>query len=262
MTDPDDIPTAAAQADQAPDALASGSLRFDRASTAERVADTLGDLISRGELPPGAQLREQQLVNAFDVSRNTLREAFRLLAREGLVTHHMHRGVAVAELDDAAVHDIFRTREPLELMGIEYSAHAPRAALAQLVELCDAAEEAAAEDDWKRVATLNIAFHQHIADFIGSERIGTFFRRIGAELRLAFAMVEHQPPFLRPFIARNHALAALLVEGDRASAATELKAYLAEAERLIRGGIADRFAHPDARDGDPAHSGRRRTAER
>jgi DNA-binding GntR family transcriptional regulator len=189
------------------------------------------------ELPAGAQLREQQLVNALTVSRNTLREAFRLLAREGLVTHHMHRGVAVRELDEADVHDIFRTREPLEIMGIEDSAQAPREALAKLSDLAAEAERAAEAADWKKVSTLNIAFHQQIVDFIGSERISAFFRRIGAELRLAFAAVEHQPALLRPFIPRNQALAELLLQSDRVTATAELRSYLPEAERMIRGGI-------------------------
>ena len=70
-------------------------MRIDRSSTAERVADVLRELIIRGDLPAGTPLREQQLVGSLDVSRNTLREAFRLLGRERLVDYTLHRGVAV-----------------------------------------------------------------------------------------------------------------------------------------------------------------------
>ena len=104
-------------------------LRFDRSSTAERVADVLRELIISGDLPPGTPLREQQLVASLEVSRNTIREAFRLLGRERLVVYQLHRGVAVRQLDEHDVHDIYRTRRPLELMAIEYSAEAPPAAL-------------------------------------------------------------------------------------------------------------------------------------
>jgi DNA-binding GntR family transcriptional regulator len=213
------------------------SIHIDRSSTAERVADALRELIIRGDLPPGTALREQQLVTSLDVSRNTLREAFRLLGRERLVVYNLHRGVAVRELDEHDVQDLYRTREPLELMAIEYSADAPRERVEELLDLVTDAERAAGERNWKLVGTLNIDFHQRLVDLIGSERISAFFRVIDAELRLAFAMVEDAPRFFQPFIPRNRAIGELLLAGDRATAAAELKAYLAEAERLIRSGL-------------------------
>src|SRR5262249_56792864 len=130
---------------------AAAGLRFDRSSPAERVADVLRELIISGDLLPGTPLREQQLVTSFEVSRNTIREAFRLLGRERLVVYHLHRGVAVRQLDEHDVHDIYRTRRPLELMAIEYSADAPRETLVELVELVEQAEAAAAAGDWKQV---------------------------------------------------------------------------------------------------------------
>jgi DNA-binding GntR family transcriptional regulator len=221
--------------------------RVDRSSTAERVADILRQLIIEGDLAPGTQLREHELVGFLDVSRNTLREAFRLLSRERLVTYHLHRGVAVREVDASDVRDLYRTRAPIELMAIDYSAHAPRGALEELLTLVEEAEEAAAEDDWKRVATLNIVFHQRLVELIQSERITTFFRTIDAELRLAFAAVKHAPDFFRPFIPRNRAIAELLLAGDRPAAVAELKEYLAEAEILIQAGL--RNVGPDRSDG-------------
>jgi len=214
------------------------SVRIDRSSTAERVADALRDLITRGDLPAGTALREQKLVGSLDVSRNTLREAFRLLGRERLVDYTLHRGVAVRELDEADVHDIYRTREPLELMAVEYSAQAPRESIEALLGLVEAAEQAVADENWKEVATLNIVFHQRLVELIGSERISNFFRVIDAELRLAFAKVEHAPDFFRPFVPRNRAIAELLLAGDRKAAAAELRAYLAEAERMIGAGVS------------------------
>jgi DNA-binding GntR family transcriptional regulator len=214
------------------------SLRIDRSSTAERVADVLRELIMQGDLPPGTPLREQQLVGSFDVSRNTIREAFRLLSRERLVVYHMHRGVAVRQLDADDIRDIYRTRRSLELAAIEHSANAPRDALVELLSLAEEAEQASRVDDWKRVATLNIVFHQRLVELIGSVRISAFFRVVDAELRLAFAMVEHVAAFFQPFIARNRRLADLLIAGDRATAAQELEAYLDEAERMISQSIA------------------------
>jgi DNA-binding GntR family transcriptional regulator len=207
--------------------------QLDRSSMAERVADLLRELIMQGDLPPGTPLREHDLVGELEVSRNTLREAFRLLSRERLVVYHIHRGVAVRQLTDGDVHDVYRTRAPLELMAIEYSATAEPGALAELDALAKEGEAAAAAADWKRVATGNIHFHQALVDMIGSERISSFFRSINAELRLAFGMVDDQAQFHSPFVPRNRRIAELLLRGDRVTAAQELREYLDEAERLI-----------------------------
>ncbi|WP_157769248.1 GntR family transcriptional regulator, partial [Pseudomonas syringae group genomosp. 3] len=62
---------------------------------------TLGETITReirrmlveGELVPGQRLSEAALAENLDISRNTLREAFRVLTREGLLKHEPNRGV-------------------------------------------------------------------------------------------------------------------------------------------------------------------------
>ena len=60
------------------------------------LVNRLTDRLIAGELRPGERLSETALAKEFDVSRNTLREAFRVLGEQGLVTHIPHRGVSVA----------------------------------------------------------------------------------------------------------------------------------------------------------------------
>ncbi|MFC7099403.1 GntR family transcriptional regulator [Nonomuraea rubra] len=66
--------------------------RLGRSSTAERVADILRDRISEGFFQPGQRLSEESISEALGVSRNTLREAFRLLGHERLLDHRLNRG--------------------------------------------------------------------------------------------------------------------------------------------------------------------------
>ena len=66
-----------------------------RASTAGRVAEILRSHVTEGRLPPGTRLSEEDIGAALGVSRNTLREAFRLLAHERLLVHEFNRGVFV-----------------------------------------------------------------------------------------------------------------------------------------------------------------------
>ncbi len=54
-------------------------------SRAELATFTLRELITAGELTPGMRLPEIELAEKLGVSRNTLREAFRLLSQEKLI---------------------------------------------------------------------------------------------------------------------------------------------------------------------------------
>ena len=78
------------------------------------VDDTLADALRRriiaGEFAPGTRLSETSLAELLGVSRNTLREAFRVLSQQGLVEHVPHRGVSVASPTLADVVDGIGTK--------------------------------------------------------------------------------------------------------------------------------------------------------
>jgi DNA-binding GntR family transcriptional regulator len=236
--------TATAHAPDETDALAAvamravEALRVERRSTASLVSETLRDSIIRGELPPGTPLREQALSDALDVSRNTVREALRLLDHEGLVDYQVNRGVTVRQLSESDVQDLYRTREALEVAAIHYGAAAPREALEALSRVVDEAEQATAAEDWRTVATLDIVFHQQIVELIGSERITAFFRRIVAELRLGFAALE--PTEHKRYVGWNRELVTLLLDGKLDACAAEMRAYLASAEEMVQRAIGNR----------------------
>ena len=83
-------------------------------STAEKVADILRTRILQGYFPPGDRLAEGAIGGALGVSRNTLREAFRLLGHEGLLVQELNRGVFVRVPTMEDVVDIYRVRRFVE----------------------------------------------------------------------------------------------------------------------------------------------------
>ncbi len=69
-----------------------------RVSVADQVASILRQRILDGELIPGTALQEVPMAASLGVSRNTVREATRILSLEGLLKRSAHRGVTVAQL--------------------------------------------------------------------------------------------------------------------------------------------------------------------
>jgi DNA-binding GntR family transcriptional regulator len=96
--------------------------RLDRASTAGRVADVLRTRITEGSLAPGTRLSEEDIGTALGVSRNTLREAFRLLGHERLLVHQFNRGVFVRKLTVEDVRDLYQLRRILECGAVRRAA--------------------------------------------------------------------------------------------------------------------------------------------
>ena len=90
-------------------------------SIAERVADVLRDRITEGFFQPGARLSEEAIGGELKISRNTLREAFRLLTHERLLLHEPYRGVSVRVLSAEDVVDLYRVRKVIECGAVPAS---------------------------------------------------------------------------------------------------------------------------------------------
>ncbi|GAA2840380.1 GntR family transcriptional regulator [Kribbella solani] len=217
--------------------VAADVARLDRSSSAERAADILRRSITEGALPPGAQLSEVELTEVLEVSRNTLREAFRLLTHEGLLVYKLHRGVFVPELGEHDVIDLYRLRRVLEvdvvrgLAGREPELPADR--LEPLRAEVDAAEAAARADTWPAVGTANMRFHQQLIGLAGSSRMDAVTGRLLAELRLLFHVIAAPRELHEPYIGRNRALLELLEARKYDEAAADLHEYLLDSEHRI-----------------------------
>ncbi|NUW38340.1 GntR family transcriptional regulator [Nonomuraea sp. SMC257] len=205
--------------------------RLGRSSTAERVADILRDRISEGFFEPGQRLSEEAISEALGVSRNTLREAFRLLGHERLLDHRLNRGVFVRILSAEDVADLYRVRRVIEGAAVRRSP-TPQA-LGLIKEAVADAERAAARDDWRAVGTANIRFHQALVTLNRSPRLDEAMRQLLAELRLVFHVMKNPRDFHEPFVERNRRLLELLEGGRVDEAAAFLDGYLDHAERLL-----------------------------
>jgi len=83
---------------------ASGLARASLALTLslpEQIASRLSERIVAGTYAPGQRVMEQALAAEFAVSRGPVREALRILERDGLVTILARRGALVTNLSTA-----------------------------------------------------------------------------------------------------------------------------------------------------------------
>lgn len=79
----------------------------------EQIAAQVGDRILSGAMAPGERIGEQELADEFAVSRGPIREAIRILEREGLATILARRGAIVTELTATELKELLEIRAGL-----------------------------------------------------------------------------------------------------------------------------------------------------
>lgn len=82
-------------------------------SLPEQIAARLSERIVSGAYEPGRRIMEQALAAEFAVSRGPVRDALRILERDGLVTILPRRGALVTDLSISEVKEIFDIRAML-----------------------------------------------------------------------------------------------------------------------------------------------------
>ncbi len=98
------------------------SISIARSSLPQAAADRLRTLIIEGVLAPGTRLNERELSEQLGVSRTPLREAFRMLAADGLLNQLPNRGVQVVALSSDDVRHAFEVMAGLEGLAGELAA--------------------------------------------------------------------------------------------------------------------------------------------
>ena len=206
--------------------------RTTATSLTDTVANTVRLMLIQGELRAGQRLSEAALSQQLDISRNTLREVFRILIKEGLLHHEPNRGVSVVVPSIADIIDIYRVRRLIECQALE-KAWPLHPAHKRMRDAVADAQQARDAKDWRRVGSANMAFHAAIVALSDSERLSAMFEDLAAELRLAFGMLDDPEYLHAPYVDLNARLLQMFMEGQTAAAARELETYLVQSERMV-----------------------------
>jgi DNA-binding GntR family transcriptional regulator len=151
-----------------------------RQSLPSAIANRLRDKILRGELREGEQLRQHAIAAEFDVSRIPVREAFRQLEAEGLITIIDHRGAVVSALSPDEIQELFDIRAALECAILRRAV--PRlteAELARAERILEAYEEALGDDaDFDVWGELHWQFHSTLYVAAGREQFMSLIQTV------------------------------------------------------------------------------------
>jgi DNA-binding GntR family transcriptional regulator len=167
-----------------------GLAALDDSNLVGQVARILTQAILAGQLPPGAKVAEAGVARELGISRAPVREAARLLERQGLLVASPRRGFFVRKLEPADIDEIYDLRICVEchagLLAAKNLTPATRGALRRQLDIL---YETADLDDPARQVEEDYKFHRLICEIAGSRRLLRLFDDLASELRMVIGLI-------------------------------------------------------------------------
>jgi DNA-binding GntR family transcriptional regulator len=220
---------------------------ISRISVADQVASILRRRILDGELPPGTALQELPMAASLGVSRNTVREATRILSLEGLLKRNAHRGVAVAQLSLEDVAEIYQLRHLLEIPAVMAAKIKDSDVLTEMRAALEGYEEAVENLDWVRAVRFDLHFHTLLIRFHRNRRLESFYQKLLGELRIGMVLVDLRHDDPGGLIPAHRRIYQLLTSGETNQCATLLAQHLRDSESRLTVVMDQRIARAAAK---------------
>lgn len=191
-----------------------------------RIADSIRSEILGGRLAPGTRIRQEHLAARFGASRLPVREALRSLEADGLVTLVANTGAWVSRLTLDECVEIYRTRERIEPLLLNYAV--PGYPADRIDRLAELAERMEATRDTEEFLVLDREFHLASYEGSGTSLLGDLVHRLWnatQHYRRAYTLLLDDDR-RRVVHDEHHLLTTTLRDGDGEGAERVLEAHI------------------------------------
>ncbi|WP_102050536.1 GntR family transcriptional regulator [Pygmaiobacter massiliensis] len=167
----------------------------------ERVAAAVRKAILTHELSQGTVITLDEIASQLEVSATPVREAFQILAREGLLVQRPNKVAEVQGITPKFIHDHYETRAVLE-SACARNVCLNHANLTEIQRAYEASESAIKQGDSLSYSNCNQAFHFAIWEASGNSKMKTLLsemwnglsigQKITAEDYAKISIKEHE----------------------------------------------------------------------
>jgi DNA-binding GntR family transcriptional regulator len=225
--------------------LASDSA-IPRQSLTSAVAEKLRDQIIRGEIPEGAQLRQDVIAAQYQVSRIPVREALRQLDAEGLITIVPNRGAIVPELSPDDIEELFAIRALLEPEVLKHSI--PRLSAADLAHADEIlnryVKELRREDHISSWGRLNWQFHSTLYSRAERPHFMAIIRNVNHKGERYTRLQLYLTHGVKRANEEHHEILELCRKREIASACKLLRQHIQHAGLSLKQALAEKRSDP------------------
>jgi len=215
-----------------------------RASLTDSVYETLVEAIIAGQLEPGTELNSVALAQQLDVSRTPVKEAIRLLVRDGLANQTNNFKARVVKFSRDDVRETYEVRSLLEAAAAERAAtRIPDEVLQDLQRQARQLRTTQKDLDWAaRALEFDLRLHAAIAEAAGNQRLQADIERYRLLVR-SFCRMTGRPTVLKQAFEEHIAILDALATGRPALARKAMASHIAS--RLAA--VLEEHAHSLAR---------------
>lgn len=169
-----------------------------------------------GEWQPGDRLLEEDIAAQLEVSRGTVREAFRQLEQEGLIVTFPNRRTVVAETSEEELQGVLL---PVRLVVERFAFHRalPRlteADVAQLRKVVEDLRQACESGDLESIVELDMGFHRVVMERSGSLHTLRLWEAITPRVRGFFFRMAPRHATLAEIAQEHDELLESMLSGD------------------------------------------------
>jgi DNA-binding GntR family transcriptional regulator len=199
---------------------------LERMSLHDQLVAKVREMIVDGELQAGAPLPEKMLCETFGVSRTPLREAFKILASEGLIELRSHRTPVVTPVNRDEIANIFAIMVALDgVAGAQAATLATDADIARLDAMH--AQLVTLHRDAARAAyfRMNQDIHIEITKLAGNPVLLNIWTTLNANIYRARATANYDAKRWTESVREHEDFMALLRARDAQGFASSLSAH-------------------------------------
>jgi DNA-binding GntR family transcriptional regulator len=201
-------------------------------SLMEVVLDDLRRRILTGDFKPGQKINESEIAARFGISRSPIREAFRVLERDGLITTLPRKGSYITDISVQDLKELFEIRRILELYAIDCikkrALNSPDEIPAMMKELDRSLLKK--HDPYSVIS----GFHYTLVEFSLNSRLIELYKTLAVSLR-RYWLIYHSKKGQRDISLEHHqGIANCLRKGDYSDAKKLIKSHLRYVEDVVR----------------------------
>lgn len=192
-------------------------------SAKERVASELRKAILSKQLKEGENLTLESVAQQLNVSITPVREAFQILAHDGLIKLRPNKGAIVLGITETYIREHYQLRGILESACAGFAA-SPDIDISKIEQSYLDAREMTASGDYSRYADLNREFHSEIWAASGNKKMENMIAELWNGLSMGNMVTEQE--YAKISIEEHGRIMDAIAAGDGERAKKEMYAHI------------------------------------
>jgi DNA-binding GntR family transcriptional regulator len=185
--------------------LEQADLILQNRNLSDDAVKLLRKMILNGMLKPGERVNQVHLATRMNISRGPLREALRMLQKEGLVIHENNRGTFVTTLSEEDAWEIYTMRALLESKAAEIAInYMTEQEFDRLRSILEDLKQSTLENDLEKMMQCDMEFHHTIVRASRHQRLLQSHEQLSVQLGAMFLTMSNKVPVRVQKAIENH----------------------------------------------------------